>query len=254
MTPVRTPDVVRGDVPGLLCLGMPIFVLRQTPEDDEAEPCDGERLRLAEQAVVTDHGNDAGWLVATGRTVDTCGPNWSQLHPADVAIDWSARASIYLCLAWLADRGRARLWMLPSTHGGRVEAWDGLSAWEVSAIVVSASVLRVAMGLGPVRDMLGPSVAWTASKTLRSGRRIELGHGGYARKSVATMTVTHTDDRRWFYGGGNVVSQSGERDWNAYPSVDGWTTWEAHARDVTDRAALADGCALLAPGGILLPD
>lgn len=242
MTPVRTPDVVR-DVPGLLTYGMPVTFT--------AEGLDGERIECTGVVLDTPEPNTT-WRVANltdGVPADLYGDETRDMCP-----DWSSPLAIYAALHWLADRGRARLWMLPSTHGGRVEAWDGLSAWEVSAIVVSASVLRVAMGLGPVRDMLGPSVAWTASKTLRSGRRIELGHGGYARKSVATMTVTHTDDRRWFYGGGNVVSQSGERDWNAYPSADGWTTWEAHARDVTDRAALADGCALLAPSGILLPD
>lgn len=245
MTPVRTPDVVRGDVPGLLCRGMP--ALAPIHFDDDI-------ASTAVRGIILSVEDDGPYGFDTVGYYDDPRIGRGRYHGAMVTIDWSDRAAIYLCLAWLADRGRARLWMLPSTHGGRVEAWDGLSAWEVSAIVVSASVLRVAMGLGPVRDMLGPSVAWTASKTLRSGRRIELGHGGYARKSVATMTVTHTDDRRWFYGGGNVVSQSGERDWNAYPSADGWTTWEAHARDVTDRAALADGCALLAPGGILLPD
>lgn len=237
MSPVRAPDVVRGDVPGLLCRGMP---LRWRDED----------TRFVATGAVFFDADDGPWAIAT-----PCEglPLGTQDHPSNFDVDWSDRAALYLCLAWLADRGHLCTWMLPTTHGGRVEAWDGLTAWEVSAIVVARSVGRVGRGLGPVRDMLGPNVAWTASKTLRSGRRVDLGHGGYKRTSVATMTATHTSDRRWFYGGGNAVAQSGERDWIAHPSADP-TAWEAYACGMATLAALADGCALLSPGGVALPD
>lgn len=252
VTPVRAPDVVRGDVPELLCRGMPIFVLRQTPEDDEAEPCDGERLHIAEQAVVTDHGNDAGWLVAAGRTVDPCGPNWSQLRAADVAIDWSDRATVYPCLAWLADRGHACLWMLPTTHGGRVEAWDGLTAWDVSAILVARSVGRVARGVGPVAALAGAwhhdpnpgdayeSWGWTAWMRTRVD----------GRGAVRVYVPTRARPLAWGLAG-----------WYYYrkgygyqpPTSSGRQTGDA-GKLAADRAALADGCALLSPGGVALPD
>lgn len=245
MTPVRAPDLVRGTDLRELPRCMPVADLRPATRFN-GEPVTRRGVYVGNNTVKADEGLVVWTHYAHVRD------EWPT-YIGHLAIDWSDRAALYLSLAWLADRGHACLWMLPTTHGGRVEAWDGLTAWEVSAILVARSVGRVARGLGPVRDMLGPSVAWTASKTMRSGRRVDLGHGGYKRTSVATMTATHTSDLRWFYGGGNAVTQSGERDWSAHPSAD-LAAWEAHACGMADRAALADGCALHVPGGLLLPD
>ena len=130
---------IRGDVPGLLRRGMPVRFLRSErawhgPTGVVTEVFDG-----AVTALVTSHGGEAD---GNGE-VRTCG----------ITIDYTDPAALYLSLHWLADRGHLCGWMLPTTHGGRVEAWDGLSAWEVAAVLVSVSVGRVARGMGPIVDI-----------------------------------------------------------------------------------------------------
>lgn len=191
MTPVRAPDTVRGDVPGLRCRGMPVS---------------------------NTHGQRAVIVEAVSSPAD-------RLHElAAIRIDWSDRASIYLCLAWLADRGHVCLWMLPTTHGGKVTAHDGLTAWEVSAILVARSVVRVARGLGPVTDLVY-EVAWGTAGC-------PPGISRYLLRSVI-------DKGSWHH------AEVGRR-YNKGPRID--------ERPDMRAKALTDGCALLDPSGILLPD
>lgn len=132
---LRAPVVVRGDVEGLLCRGMP---MRWRDEDARWTATTGK--------LPHPESDDYFVLIAPSDT-----PMLGLVaDPGDVAIDFSDRAAIYLSLAWLSDRGHDVLWMLPRTHGGRVDAWDGLTAWEVSAILVSVSVERVAKGGEPL--------------------------------------------------------------------------------------------------------
>lgn len=141
MTPVRTPDVVR-DVPGLLTYGMPVTFT--------AEGLDGERIECTGVVLDTPEPNTT-WRVANltdGVPADLYGDETRDMCP-----DWSSPLAIYAALHWLADRGHICTWMLPATHGGKVTAHDGLTAWEVSAILVARSVVRVARGDRPVDDL-----------------------------------------------------------------------------------------------------
>ena len=124
MTPTTTPDLVRGDVPGLLCRGMPMLWPALLFADAARRPY-----------VLQDPTDPAHRLSN---------------------IDWTDRAATLLSVAWLADRGHLCGWMVPATHGGKVSAHAGLDAWTVAAILVARSVGRVARGLGPV---LGTSLS-----------------------------------------------------------------------------------------------
>ena len=216
MTPVRAAAIVRGDVPGLLRRGMP---------------------------VINAHGQRAV-------IVEAVDPAPDRLHDlAAIRIDYTDPAALYLSLHWLADRGHLCGWMLPTTHGGRVEAWDGLSAWEVAAVLVSVSVGRVARGMGPVSRVLGPYCDWDITKTTRRGTR-NYGRGGCKRDGLTSPTVIHISDDRWFYGGGHVTTAGGGRNYAEHPDV---ASWEAYARALADDTALTDGCCLQVPGGLVVP-
>lgn len=172
VTPVRAPAIVRGDVPGLLRRGMP---------------------------TVDPHGNDGVY-------------EWCQDNPPGSywTIDYTDPAALYLSLHWLADRGHLCGWMLPATHGGRVEAWDGLTAWEVSAILVSVSVGRVAAGKPPIRAL-------------------------YDNVSQHPRAMGFVLRR--------LVGGHGESEMAPYAS-DAEARWSA---------ALASGCCLQVPGGLVVP-
>ena len=150
------------------------------------------------------------------------------VKPHLLTIDFTDPTALYLSLHWLADRGHTGcLWMLPTTHGGRVEAWDGLTAWEVAAVLVSVSVGRVAAGMGPVVDVFRPWVNNARSSTLRDSR------------GNPPMEVSHYV-RGWRY-----VRTDGQ-------SVYGRETGSA-GKLAADTAALADGCCLQVPGGLVAP-
>ena len=143
MTPVRAAAIVRGDVPGLLRRGMPVIshgVSAVVLGPDDALP---EHRAGSWTVSPVDH-----WADWAGSDFDGMARSTD-----DNAIDYTDPAALYLSLHWLADRGHLCGWMLPTTHGGRVEAWDGLSAWEVAAVLVSVSVGRVARGMGPIVDI-----------------------------------------------------------------------------------------------------
>jgi hypothetical protein len=182
--------------------------------------------------------------------VEAVDPAPDRLHElAAIRIDYTDPAALYLSLHWLADRGHLCGWMLPTTHGGRVEAWDGLSAWEVAAVLVSVSVGRVARGMGPVSRVLGAYQDWDITKTTRRGTR-NYGRGGCKRDGLTSPTVIHISDDRWFYGGGHVTTAGGGRSYAEHPDV---ASWEAYARALADDTALTDGCCLLVPGGLVVP-
>lgn len=224
MTPVRAPDVVRGDVPGLLCRGMP---LRWRDED----------TRFVATGAVFFDADDGPWAIAA-----PCEglPLGTQDHPSNFDVDWSGRAAIYLSLAWLADRGFSCLWMLPTTHGGRVEAWDGLTAWDVSAIVVSRSVGRVARGLGPIADVLS---GWCGSGQMVGGEcQVQI----RCSERFPMRAVVAPD--------GWCLTRNGKTAWTEATYVArGPETGDA-GKLAADRAAIAEGCALLCDGGVCCPE
>ena len=235
MTPVRTPAIVRGDVPGLLRRGMP---LRWRDEE----------TRFVATGDVFCDPDDAPWAIAA-----PCEgiPLGTQDHPSNFDIDYTDPAALYLSLHWLADRGYLCGWMLPTTHGGRVEAWDGLTAWEVAAVLVSVSVGRVAAGKDPVPSMLCPwrhdpnpgdayeSWGWTA------WMRDSVGDRGAARTYTPTRpTPDRWNGARWLY--------YRDRYGGVAPTKYGPETGDA-GKLAADTAALTDGCCLQVPGGLVVP-
>ena len=177
-----------------------------------------------------------------------------EYDPRDLMLDWHLPydpMSVYRCLHWLADRGHLCGWMLPATHGGRVEAWDGLTAWEVSAILVSVSVGMVAAGKDPVPSVLYPwrhdpnpgdayeSWGWTA------WMRDSVGNRGATRTYVPTRPKPDRwNGARWLY--------YRDRYGGVRPTQHGPETGDA-GKLAADTAALSDGCCLQVPGGILTP-
>ena len=119
---LREPEVVRGDVPGLLCRGMPTLRSYSYPG-----------------------GNDTRGV-------------WCEDEPDPTApryrVDWSHPAALDCALRWLADRGHACHWMRPRVYGGCIDDHGDLPAGTVSAILVARSVLEVAAGRPPVVDLL----------------------------------------------------------------------------------------------------
>lgn len=262
MTPLRRPLPVRGDVPGLLCLGMPVCGY----DDDStgAIVCD-YCTAIPEPLYRVGWGEPRGEEDVPGRLLP---------------IDWSSPLAIYAALNWIADLGHHPcLWMLPTTHGGKVEGQqlgpgtcptcaDGgiyagsmetcpdcygtgartLSAWEVSAILVSASVLRVAAGGRPVADLLG---TWSADAaddlvdvngwpTNRCAQR----HGLTRRMRVGSLSVgRHRSVSGWAYERCGFFGHRFE------PLASGPETGAA-GMTAADAAALADGAALLVNGGV----
>lgn len=65
-------------------------------------------------------------------------------------LDFTAPATTDSAIRWLYARGHDAGWMRAASVGGKVPAWDGLTDEEVSAILVSVSVARVAAGGRPV--------------------------------------------------------------------------------------------------------
>lgn len=84
MTATLPGDLTSPIAGSILRRGLTVIILRHTPADEEAADCDGNRVNVGESVTVTDAGDR--WIVVAGSTVDTCGPNWSQLSPGDVEI------------------------------------------------------------------------------------------------------------------------------------------------------------------------
>ena len=249
MTPVRAAAIVRGDVPGLLRRGMPVY----PPDTDR--PLNPDEHDSAVVCAMP----DADWLSVEPGASTWIGyarfNTWRRPRPVKphlLTVDFTDPAALYLSLHWLADRGHTGcLWMLPTTHGGRVEAWDGLTAWEVAAVLVSVSVGRVAAGKDPVPSMLCPwrhdpnpgdayeSWGWTA------WMRDSVGDRGAARTYTPTRpTPDRWNGARWLY--------YRDRYGGVAPTKYGPETGDA-GKLAADTAALADGCCLLAPGGLVVP-
>jgi hypothetical protein len=185
-----------------------------------------EDTRFVATGAVFFDADDGPWAIAA-----PCEglPLGTQDHPSNFDVDWSDRAAIYLCLAWLADRGHACLWMIPTTHGGRIEAWDGLTAWEVSAILVARSVGRVARGLGPVRTLLRVWVDTNDTLWRSYRRRVNF------RGACDFGCIIYSDG--YSIGGPKLGPETGDA-----------------GKLAADRAALTDGCALLCDGGVCCPE
>ena len=215
MTPLRQPVPVHGHVTGLLCRGMPM----RWPK----------------------------WVVASGDPRDT----YVVIDPSDPAhrpstVDWASPLAIYAALHWLTDRGHRCLWMLPATHGGKVEPWDGLTAWEVSAILVSASVLRVAEGGGPVKHLLADyrdETLYGAGPEIHRTRWVV---GGVRR--IGPPRVISVGPHGWHYDRAVLVPGAASQ---INDFVSGPETGAA-GMTAGDGAALADGAALLMEGGVVV--
>lgn len=243
MTPVRAPAVIRGDIPGLMRRGMPVLLGISFGDEDAVEQLPG----VVSSVTVDEHGD-----VDTVAHYDDPRIGRGRYYGASLTVDWTNPLAIYAALHYLADRGHPGcLWMLPETHGWRVAAWDGLTAWEVSAILVSVSVGRVAAGKDPVPSVLCPwrhdpnpgdayeSWGWTA------WMRDSVGDRGAARTYTPTRpTPDRWNGARWLY--------YRDRYGGVAPTRYGPETGDA-GKLAADTAALADGCCLLVPGGLVVP-
>jgi hypothetical protein len=216
MTPLRHPIAIRGDVPGLLCQGT---MLR----DVTVLAPDGFRVLVDEATVISP---SPGWV-----TVGCC-YGVSAVERIGV-LDWRQPGTLYAALHWLADRGHPCLWMLPSSHGGKVEPWDGLTAWEVSAILVSASVARVAEGGKPVGDLFA---GWFDNGGTHERRSVRYDHA----RHEAIILCAYGGRRLWSGYGWDILGEY-------HPC--GVETGDA-GMAAADAAALTDGVALLVPGGV----
>lgn len=208
MTPLRQPLPARGDVPGLLCRGMPVI------------DADGDGTAYA----------------------------WSQDNPSPAywRIDWTQPLATYAAIHWLTGRGHRCLWMLPESHGGKVEPWDGLTAWDVSAILVSASVLRVAAGRGPVKHLLADyrdETLYGAGPEIHRTRWVV---GGVRR--IGPPRVISVGPHGWHYDRAVLVPGAASQ---INDFVSGPETGAA-GMTAGDGAALADGAALLMEGGVVV--
>lgn len=231
MTPLRQPVTVRGDIPGLLCRGTLLG-------DVTLLDVDGLPVSMDNSIVISP---EPGWTTVYGGIDE---PGCERFR----TLIWHSQIAIYAALHWLADRGHPCLWMLPSSHGGKVEPWDGLTAWDVSAILVSASVARVAEGLRPVSSALQPwrhdpnpgdtyeEWGWTA------WQRDGFGGIGACRSYLPTREYP----QRW-NGAGWYYYRT--RYGGVAPTMSGKNTGAA-GMSAADGAALTDGAALLVDGGV----
>lgn len=152
------------------------------------------------------------------------GEGEGEVRIVKLALSWGHSLAPYAALHWLADRGHCATWMLPTTHGGRIVAGEALSAWEVSTILVARSVLQVATGWTPVADLLLPIQADGDTQWRPSSRA----------PSRGLEESWHVCGRGW-----SVRSHKGPETGDAGIAA-------------AQAAALADNCALVVPGGILL--
>ena len=236
---------IRGDVPGLLRPGMPVY-----PPDTDLPLNPDEH----DSAVVCAMP-DADWLSVEPGASTWIGyarfNTWRQPRPVKphlLTIDYTDPAALYLSLHWLADRGHLCGWMLPTTHGGRVGAWDGLTAWEVSAILVSHEVALRAAGRPGIKHLL----ADYRPETLvgRNGREEYLSRwaiGGVRRIGPPRVVTIGPDgwhyDRAVLARGADVQTCDHDK---------GPETGSA-GKLAADTAALTEGCCLQVPGGLVVP-
>lgn len=101
-----------GDIPGLLRRGSPVIVV---DIEEATTACDGERLSVGDQAVVTDAPfGSRQWCIATGETRDDMGPAWSELPVSGVALDLTDDTARFHVVRWLdAACDRAGTWSPP---------------------------------------------------------------------------------------------------------------------------------------------
>lgn len=225
MTPVRAAAIVRGDVPGLLRRGMPVTFI--------GEGLDGEPVECV-GVVLDDAEPNTTWRVANltdGVPADLYGDETRAMQPL-----WTDPAAVHLSLHWLAEKGHPMLWTLPTTHGGRVEAWDGLTAWEVAAVLVSVSVGRVARGAGPIVDV---ALSWETAH----GGKYQYSWKGWHRKRMSGHDAIVVRDET--FGVPSIAPG-----WSGFAR--GPETGDA-GKLAADRAAVADGCCLQVPGGLVVP-
>lgn len=237
MTPVRTPAIVRGDVPGLLRRGMPVTFI--------AEGLDGEPIECV-GVVLDDAEPNTTWRVANltdGVPADLYGDETRDMQPL-----WTDPATLYLSLHWLADRGHLCGWMLPTTHGGRVEAWDGLTAWEVSAILVSHEVALRAAGRPGVKHLLADYRPETLMGLSERAEYLSRWAIGGVRRIGPPRVVTVGPDG-WHYDRA-VLTRGADVQTCDYDK--GPETGDA-GKLAADTAALMDGCCLQVPGGLVVP-
>lgn len=150
---LREPEVVRGDVPGLLCRGMPLVYHGETdtPRD---EPLRGVVVGIDPlDFAFVDYMPLPDGRTSKARTVAEVDSPESGMRRI-VEVDWTSPAALDGALRWLADRGHICGWMRPRVYGGCIDDHGDLPAGTVSAILVARSVLEVAAGRPPVVDLL----------------------------------------------------------------------------------------------------
>jgi len=216
MIPLRQPVPVRGDIPGLLCRGTLL-------SDVILLDVDGLPVSMDNSIVISP---EPGWTTVYGGIDE---PGCERFR----TLIWHSPIAIYAALHWLAERGHPCLWILPATHGGAVEPWDGLTAWDVSAILVSASVARVAEGGKPVGDLFA---GWFDNGDTHERRSVRYDHA----RHEAVILCAYEGRRLWSGYGWDIFGEY-------HPC--GFETGDA-GMAAADAAALTDGVALLVPGGV----
>jgi hypothetical protein len=215
MTILIAPEEVRGDVPGLLCRGMPVTWRR--PDRYGIPTLTPDGMRGVVTGTEARGETDAPWVYVTWATGD------SEWAPAiGVLVDWTDPAALDCSLRWLADRGHLCGWMRPRVYGGAVDDHGDLPAGTVSAILVARSVLEEAAGRGPVADLLVETCWGTAG---------------------CPPGITRYLMRSQRDGAGKYHADVGRR---------GRSRVQIDERPEKRAAALADNCALLVPGGVAL--
>lgn len=133
---LRTPVCVLASVPGLLAPGVSV-----TGHDDDSSGVihsvyDGNFPYP--KALVS-------WGYPRGQ---------EEVNQSLLPLDWSSQGTVEHGIRWLMDRGHKASWLRPTQYGGQVPPWEGLSALEVSAILVSVSVRAVLMGHSPINGFV----------------------------------------------------------------------------------------------------
>ena len=241
MTPVRAPAVIRGTDYRELPRCMPVLDVRPAA-DFHGHPATRRGVYVGNNSAKADEG----LVVWTHHAKERA--EWPT-YIGNLVVDWTDPAALYLSIHWLADRGHLCGWMLPATHGGRVEAWDGLTAWEVSAILISSEVALRAAGRPWITGI-------ARAYGIPTNARMSMDRIG---RADVYWTATEAD-RDYFVAPCRIGHDS-----RATPDHPGWlytprlglTSYgpEVGAEAVAkiNECALADGCCLQVPGGLVVP-
>lgn len=238
MNPLRTPALVRGDIPEILRRGTPVYL----PQADPDRPAlHADKKGLVDDRV-TEHSAFVRWNGAS--ILDT---DYLRSH---LALDWEDSLTISVALQWLAVRGHPMGWALPLPHGGQILKAEGLSSWEISAILVSHNVARIVAGKPPLSTMV-------RAYGVPTNARLAMDHVGHAE---IYWTATEVDRDHWLAPTrlGHDTHLTPDHPGWLYTPREGFTSYGPEvgvaAVEKINACLLADNHALLVPGGVVVPE